>query len=123
MALVAGPVIGRVDGNRVRARKHIGYKNSYQTHLSADLVQEAGLTRIRCRFSMHWFVVAFTIAFIGFAVVKTGELIAQGDFSIGPPLMVAGGLAVLFVGRLIARHEQRFLLEFVCAVVDAREAL
>ncbi len=119
-SLLARSVIGDVNGTWLWARKHIGYRNSFQTYLSGDLIEENGQTRIRCRFSMHWFVVAVLIAFFGFALFKCAALAIKGQFDIGPPTLLVLGYAMVCVGRLFAQGEQQFLIDFLRHTLDAR---
>ena len=118
--LVAGPVIGDVTGTRLWARQQIGYRNSFQTYLSGDCIEESGQTRIRCRFSMHWFVVAVLIAFFGFALSKCAALAIKGQCDIGPPTLLVLGYAMVCVGRLFAQGEQQFLIDFLRHTLDVR---
>ena len=118
--LIAGPVIGSVIGMRFWARKHIGYRNSFQTYLSGELIEEGGQTRIRCRFLMHPFVIVFVAALLGFALFKCLELAIKGQLSIGPPTLFVLGFAVVCICRLFAQGEQQFLIDFLGQTLDAR---
>ena len=119
--LIAGPVIGSVIGVRFWAHKHIGYRNSFQTYLSGELIEEGERTRIHCRFLMHPFVIAVLTAFFSFALFKCAELAIKGQFDVGPPILLIFGYAIVCIGRLFAQGEQQFLIDFLQSVVDARE--
>ncbi len=123
------PVIGRIAGTKLRARKRIWYRNSFQTQLTADLAEQAGQTTIRCRFSMHPLVTAFMAVWFG-GVVLTGSgtlvmsLVALAYAQSGAPpgtwlgiliptVMLVFAVGLLRFGRYLARDEQQFLLAFV----------
>ncbi len=106
--LIAGPVIGKVIGKRFWGRQHIGYRNSFQTYLSGELLEEGGQTRVRCRFLMHPLIIAVLTAFLGFALFKCAELAIKGQFDIGPPILLVFGYAMVCIGRLFAQGEQEF---------------
>jgi hypothetical protein len=108
------PVAGRLTGARLRARKRIGYRNSFQTYLVADMAEHGGGTLIRCRFAMHPAVLAF-IAIWFLAVLQIG---GGGVFSAG---MIAFGVLLVSGGIYLARGESAFLLDFVRVTLRARQ--
>jgi hypothetical protein len=132
-ALASGPVRGRFDGTRLIITKTISYRNSFQTRLVADLVEENRQTRIRCRFGMHPFVIVFMMmwllilflagggaAFVSIFVFLTGSP-SDDSWASGliPGIMMMVGLGLLAVGRLIAGGEKEFLITFVRNTIKA----
>jgi hypothetical protein len=123
------PVIGRIRGTRLTARKRIWYRNSFQTYLSAELTDHENQTLVRCGFSMHPFVIAFVAVWFAGAVFGGGTLFIQSLIRLisdpsRAPGSVWGGLAVpvglilfgaglLAFGRWLACDEQAFLIDFV----------
>lgn len=130
------PLIGSVSPVSLSLRKRIGYRNSWQTVMSATLEGQKGQkgqkgqTTIRCRFWMHLFVVVFmavwfTLAIGGvFGVLGT---LADGGFPEGTPGWVAViplglfafGWLMLAVGRWMARHEESYLVETLRTALGA----
>ena len=129
------PVIGKVSGTQLRARKRISYRNSFQTSLKAELAEQGGHTRIHCRFGMHPLVTVFMVVWLGGVLTIGGgisasllpDLARQGfsapsDTWLGvaiPAGMAVFGVALVWLGRLIARNERRFLLEFLRDTLSA----
>jgi hypothetical protein len=121
------PVIGRIRGRRLTARKRIRYRNSCQTYLSAEMIDRGNETLVRCRFSMHPFVIALvTFLFAGAVLVQVAayvQRLIRPDPSL-PPLVglifpfefaILVGAALMIFGRWLARDEQAFLTDFVRA--------
>jgi len=131
------PVIGRIRGTRLTARKRIGYRNSFQTYLSAELIDRGNETLCRCSFSMHPFVVAFLTVWFAIVALAGGAVSIQSlirhisDPSrlpvsglLVPVGMILGGAALLAFGRWLARDEEAFLMDFVRAAgADAAETI
>lgn len=129
-------VCGRVGDATFRLRERINYRNSFQTNVFGKLEPIAEGTLIRCRFGMHRFVVAFMILWFGILMAIGAKLAVtiltrQSEGSTAPiqwtvPLTLVGllicGAALIRFGRLLARDEQRFLGEFICTVLAAKEA-
>jgi hypothetical protein len=109
------PVSCRVEYSSFRIRKRIAYRNSFQPHLSGELSEEDGRTRIRCRLGMHPAVVAFMVIWFG------GVVIGSGRVAMGAIGLVCCGVA-LGLGRFAGRNEPRFLLDFLRDTIAAREA-
>ncbi|MGJ4932162.1 hypothetical protein ACQR1I_34200 [Bradyrhizobium sp. HKCCYLS2038] len=125
------PIVGRIRGNHVRARKRIRYRNSFQTSLSAELIPQADGTLVRCSFSMHPLAIAFTIVWfsplllvIGFIFVhslilaRSAGLSAALSSMVGvafPTMLVLFGAALVSSCRWLARDEKRFLLDGIDA--------
>jgi hypothetical protein len=129
------PVIGRIDGSRLRARRRIPYRNSFQTELTAELSAAGGGTRIGCRFGMHPVVIVILLAVLGVfglgSVATLPGTIAQlaagsaGDpiswMMAAPPLLAVAGVgAIVAIGRIFAAGERRFLIDFLCETLDAK---
>ena len=126
------PVIGRIRGTRLTARKRIWYRNSFQTRLSAELIDRANQTLVCCSFSMHPLVMAFMAMWFVFLALVGGAIFIQslimltsapsratGSILIGavvPVAMLLFGAGGLVLGRWLARDEQAFLLNFVRTV-------
>jgi hypothetical protein len=110
-------VIGSVGEKSFWLEQKICYRNSFQTRLRAEFVEEASGTRIRCRIGMHPLVSAFMI--VWFAGVTFG-LIASG-FTPAVLGMLLAGAGIVAFGRFAARNEQSFLIEFLCNSLHARE--
>jgi len=123
------PVIGRIRGRRLTARKRIRYINSLQTYLSAELIDLENETLIRCNFSMHPFVIPLvTVWFAGAALFGGAIFIpslirliydpsrAPVSGLVVPVGLILFGIAFLAYARWLARDEEAFLLDFVRAV-------
>jgi hypothetical protein len=125
-------VEGSIKGTRLRARKRIFYRNSFQIRLSASLLEEGAHTRIVCRFGMHPVVITFLVfwfgalLFIGGGGIIAGvvELISgsrsEARDLVGlliPALMLMFAAMILLVARYLAAGERLTLTGFV------REAL
>ncbi|HEY1385674.1 MAG TPA: hypothetical protein VGF43_18765 [Dongiaceae bacterium] len=126
------PVVGKVGEKSFRLRKRLKMsRNSFQTYLSAKLSSEGMSTRLTCRFGMHPFVVVFMIVWFGGVTAGAiGSLVfglrhySSGTMPSAGPLvpwgMVVFGIALVGVGRAMARGERQFLLDFLRETVDAR---
>jgi hypothetical protein len=119
-------VAGRVSESSLRLRKHIQYRNSFQTLLRARMKPLAGGTIITGNLAMHPAVWCFI--FVGFAFLVTigglGMVLgaAEGNWiAIPVPLIM---LALMFglvrIGRYAARDEGRFLKDFLIQTLDAQ---
>jgi hypothetical protein len=124
------PVIGRIRGAKLTARKRIWYRNSFQTYLSAELIEDTNQTLVRCSFSMHPFVIVFmAVWFGGVALFGAAIFIHLLSLLIWPPakapegsivgaaisfiMLLSGGAALVRLGRWLAADEKAFLLKFV----------
>lgn len=130
------PVSGHVEDTSFRIRKRIAYRNSFQPHLSGELSDEDGRTRMRCRLGMHPAVVAFMVIWFGGVVIGGGTVAmrAIGFLLRGgapadawpsiaaPAFMLVGGAALVGLGHFAGRNEPRFLLDFLRDTIAAREA-
>jgi len=127
-------VEGSVKGTRLRARKRIFYRNSFQIQLSASLIEEGSHTRIICRFGMHPVVIAFLVFWFGALLFIGGGGISAGVFelmsglhseardlvgSLIPAMMLMFGVMMLLVGRYLAAGDRRTLTGFVRETLNA----
>ena len=120
------PLVGSVSPASLSLRKRIGYRNSWQTVLTATLEGQKGQTTIRCRFWMHILVVAFMAVWfvlaIGglFGVMGAG---LEGGLPVWATLIPLGlfgfGWLMLYVGRWLARQEESYLVETLRSTLDA----
>ena len=129
------PVAGHVEDCSFRIRKRIAYRNSFQPHLGGELHDEGGRTRVRCRLGMHPAVVAFMAIWFGGVVIgggmvtmraigfllRGGALVDAWPSIAAPAFMLAGGAALVGLGRFASRNEPRFLLDFLRDTIAARE--
>jgi hypothetical protein len=134
-ALASGCVRGRFDGTKLVIARTITYRNSFQTRLVADLVEENGQTRIRCKFGMHPFVIVFMMIWLlGLFLAGGGAaFLAMAEFLAGSPsddncasglfpgMIMMFGLGLLAVGRIVARGEKEFLIAFVSDTVKGEQ--
>jgi hypothetical protein len=126
------PVAGRVSSSGFSLTKAINYRNSFQTEARGTFSSFEHGTRIRLTLGPAPLVLVFGLVWILFAV---GVLItgAASDFPVVvsngfPPAVIpfailAFGLALVGVGRLLARGEGAFLLQFLLTELEAEEVL
>lgn len=130
------PVIGRVSAGSLRLRRRIAYRNSFQSFLFATLEPAVRGTRITAEVKMHPFVRGFMFVWLGFVVFfwglsafavvasATGVVEVHGSHGwlglLAPLVMGAFGVGLVKFGRYLARDEERFLLDFVTGILDAR---
>jgi hypothetical protein len=127
-------VEGSITGTRLRARRRIFYRNSFQIRLSASLLEEGAHTRIVCRFGMHPVVIAFLVVWVGALLfIGGGEIVAgvvelisgsrpEARDLVGlliPAMMLMFGAMILFVARYLAAREQLTLIGFVRETLKA----
>lgn len=131
------PVVGRVTESSLRLRKRIGYRNSFQNHLTATMRPEGGGTLISGDVAMHPFVRVFMFVWFSGVVVIGGMMFLAAVSSllfgggnqyqnawlgaIIPPAMLAFGYGLVRFSRYLARGETRFLIEFLVHTLDAYE--
>ena len=115
-------VAGHVGDVKFRLHKVIGYRNSFQTYMVGNMVDDQGGTLIRCRFGPHPFVIGFMIFwFAGFSLLGLSTLVnGSSDVRFVFFLLVMAGGFLL--GRAVARNEKDFLTEFLREVVEARSS-
>ena len=130
-------VEGSIKGTRLRARKRIFYRNSFQIRLSASLLEEGAHTRIFCRFGMHPVVIAFLVVWFGVLLFISGSGIIAGVVElisgtrseardlVGlliPAMMLMFGVMILLVARYLAAGERLTLTGFVRETLSASPA-
>lgn len=134
------PVIGSVRGSVLRLRKRTDlYRNSFQTHLSAELRPVGEGTLVVGHAGMHPFVRVFMALWFTFLALIAGVMVLMltlGHAADAPPakneggwwmLLILPGLLVFGVGlvkfgRYLARTEGNFLEEFLARTLDAETA-
>lgn len=119
-------VVGHVGERGFRLRLRIGYRNSFQTHMFGALQAEGRGTRIVARTGMHPFAAVFMtlwISVVGLvavtAVAGSGEAV-QGLIILVPVGMFAFGVALVGIGRWVARNERARLIEFLERTVEGK---
>lgn len=131
------PVVGRVTDSFLCIRKRIGYRNSFQSFLTATMRPEAGGTLISGEVAMHPFVQVFMFIWLGGVLLIGGTvfLATVGSMVIGsgsphqnawmgvviPPVMLAFGFGLVSFGYHLARDEGRFLTDFLIRTLDVHE--
>jgi hypothetical protein len=124
------PVVGRVSGRFVRLHTRIGYRNSFQTCLTGTLEPRGEGTVFRGRMGLHPLVTIFLAVWFAGAVVIGATLfvtavrnpIGGGRDYVGlfvPPGLLGFGVALVWIGRYLARGEERFLVAFVAEVLGS----
>lgn len=124
-------VVGHVGDGGFRLRLRIGYRNSFQTHMFGAVRAEGRGTRIVARTGMHPFAAVFMtvwISMVGLAAVMVvaGSIetrpaeAEQGLIVLVPVGMLALGIALVGIGRWVARNERARLIEFLERTVDAK---
>jgi hypothetical protein len=118
----------------LRVRKRIFYRNSFQIHLSATLIEEDGHTRVICRFGMHPVVVVFLVFWFGVLLLAGGggiiagvlKLISEPRLAVGdlvgeliPAMMLVFGVMLVPVARYLGAGERLTLTEFVRRTLKA----
>jgi hypothetical protein len=113
-------VAGHVGDVMFRLHKVIRYRNSFQTYMVGNMVDDQEGTLIRCRFGPHPLVIGFMIFwFVGFSLIGLRMLVnGSSDVRFVFFLLVMAGAFVL--GRAVARNEKDFLTEFLQEVLEAR---
>jgi hypothetical protein len=126
-------VVGRVAEDGFRLRMRIGYRNSFQTFMFGTVQAEGRGTRIVARTGMHPFAAVFMTLWIsviglgaaigvaGLIEAQPGEAV-QGLIILVPVGMFAFGIALVGIGRWIARNERARLTEFLERSLDAKRA-
>jgi hypothetical protein len=128
------PVIGRIDGAWLRAWRRIGYRNSFQTQLTAELAASNQQTHIRCRFGMDEAVTVILCVVLGtllVAAVSTlpgcvSDLLSPDAAGAGfpglaiPTVMLVAVCGIVCLGRGLASGERQVLIDFVRETVDAK---
>jgi hypothetical protein len=126
-------VVGRVDEHGFRMRMRIGYRNSFQTFMFGTTTAEGRGTRIVARTGMHPFAAVFMTVWLSVvALAATIGVSAAIGAEAGDPVqallllvplgMFGFGIALVGIGRWIARNERARLIEFLERTVDGKRA-
>ena len=110
-------VFGSLEETRLHLRKRIGYRNSFQTHLTATLSPAAGGTALSGTCAMHPFTWIFMALWLGFALISTFSPEGPG---FGLLLLAFGGL-LIWIGLYTTRQETRFLTDFLGQTIQTTE--
>jgi len=113
-------VAGHVGQSKFRLHKVIGYRNSFQTHVKASMVDDRGGTRIRCRFGLHPFVAGFMIFWLAGVSLIGLTMLLSGKGNAGIVLFPLFGAGILLLGRAIASNEEEFLTNYLQNLLEAR---
>jgi len=120
------PVVGHASRSRLWLVQRRGYRNSFQTVLTATLSDDGGGTRLSCRTGLSTFVIVFMCVWFGLTLIITipmTNIAIQNDdawsllFNAG---FLAFGAVLVSLGRWLARGEHEFLVSFLEDVIDAR---
>jgi hypothetical protein len=123
------PLDGDVENTWFRLRKRIAYGNPFQPHLSGELLDEDGRTRVLCRYEFRLTVVIFMAIWFGGVLIGGGAVALRGHTPAAAwaaitctAFMVAGGVGFIGLGLLFARNERQFLIDILHDAIVAREA-
>lgn len=114
------PAVGRVDSHRLRIRKRIGYRNSFQAVLTAEIVPQGGTTLLRCRLGEMAFVRGFALVWIALAGGMAALIVTASIGNSVPMPALLGvaampffGIGIVWFGRRLARGEAEWLLDWM----------
>ena len=128
------PVLGKFSEEKFRLRKRIYYNNGFARLFYGRPIPESGGTRVEGHFAMNsltrvfmsfWFgivgLVCVSTLFTRGAEFVTGRFLREeGWLGLIPFGMLAGGFLLVFVGRLLSRGGERFIVEYVQDALNAR---
>ncbi len=131
----ANKVVGSIDGDALRLRKRIYYRNSFQPTLRGSLADAPGGTRIRCEFgtiSLAPILIAAGVIFV-IAIAMAATLGRGIELRNVPlvailvplgalPLFAGLGFGTIWLGRRLARGDEAYLLDFLRKTLEARDA-
>jgi len=124
-------VVGKVDDDGFRLRLRIEYRNSFQTFMFGAVQADGRGARIVARTGMHPFAAVFMTLWLsvialasatgvaGLAQAEPGET-APWFVILVPVGMLAFGIALVGIGRWIARNERARLVEFLERIAEAK---
>lgn len=131
------PVVGRVTQTSLKLRKRIGYRNSFQSFLTAAMRAEGTGTVISGEFAMHPFVRVFMILWFSGVILIGGTMFFitigallfgpthHGDHAwigaVVPPIMIGFGVGLIRFGQYLARNEARFITDFLLQTLNAKD--
>jgi hypothetical protein len=119
-------VVGRVGSETFSIRMRNGYRNSFRQVLRGRMIDApGGGTQIDCSVGMSRWVMIFMCMWFGGLILIGGTLVtttADGLRTLPVLLgMFAFGVALVALGRFLARNEKDDLVQFVCFTLVARE--
>lgn len=130
------PVLGKIEGDRIRLEKRRYYRNSFAPYFYATLSEQEHGTRIEGHFDSPPFVKVFMRIWLAFVLavgipifilslkgifLKTNT--GNGDPVVGvlvPPVLIVFGILLPKIGRWFARSEEGFILNFLQRILSAR---
>jgi hypothetical protein len=127
------PVAGYVTESSLRLRRRIYYRNSFQTFLTATLRPDGSGTSISGELGIHPAARWFMMIWFGFVGVVGGVMVVASLFGtlrtdgspwVGAavlPGMLGFGIAIVQLGRWLARKEGTFLIDFLVQTLEAHE--
>lgn len=136
LQIEGGSISGNIVGTRLKARKIISYRNSFQTIMSASIYEKAGRTFIRGSFTMPLFSSLFLLfwfgaiglvfsisiaALVGRSFVVWVSPSAPWNAAFFCAMLLAFGVGLLTFCRSMADGEQEFLLRFIKDRTDASQ--
>ena len=128
------PVVGKFREERFRLRKRIYYNNAFARQFYGELLPEPNGTRVQGYFASNlstrifawvWFLPVIWVCLR--ILFKSGSDLLRGGFLADQRLfgglipfgILAGGLLIVFVGRLLSRGGERFIVEHVQDTLNA----
>lgn len=130
------PILGKIEGNKIRLEKRRYYHNSFAPYFYATLTQQNNGTRIEGYFDMSQFVKIFMRIWLAFVFAGgipifiltlkdslLGTHTMSGDAFVGflvPPVLIIFGFLFPKVGRWLARNEETYILNFLQQTLPAR---
>lgn len=130
------PVLGKIGSSQFRVQKRRRYsRNDFAGHFYGRIEAESSGTRIEGYFDWPRWVRWYMRIWLTGAILVGVPLFVQTFWKIGsgktrladdwvgivvPPLLIGFGLAVPKVGRLFAKRDRRFLVEYVQRTLRAQ---
>ena len=118
-----GGFLGQVRGDEFTLRKRMSYRNLFSPIFFGSLTPEAGGTRITGLFAIHPLIKLMVVIGIGgllfyeIAVKRDPASIRVGIY------MSLGFLAFVFLGMWLGKREEKPVLSFLMATLEAREGI
>ena len=123
------PVLGNASESRVRLRKRIRGRNSFQTILTAKLEPESGGTVVSIHTGIHRFVLVFGaiwLAIVGSVFTfQIQRMASHWTWTDAQPFLLAAPIVtgVVIYIRWNAHREAEFLTHFLIETLDAKPYL
>jgi hypothetical protein len=122
------PVIGTIGAGAATLRKRIWYRNSFQTVLALTWDDAGSGADIDCHARLHILAIVFLAVWFG-AVSLAGLLFLlvpaeaisgdRADALKHVAIVLLVGVAIVGLSRLLARNEEKYLIDFVGYMLDA----